>query len=121
MSLDARDRIPEAGALRLEQPGRGLPLIHEGRPFQRPHARTDADGAEIADDGLADRYDALVNSPMFENRPTAETSKRFAGPRAHVEPALAPIGHQNQIGHSRCSGSGQSCWWAFKDSNLGPV
>ena len=23
----------------------------------------------------ADRYDALANSPMFENRPTAETSK----------------------------------------------
>ena len=28
---------------------------------------------------------------------------------------------QNDDGHFRCSGSARCCWWAVKDSNLGPA
>ena len=39
MSLDARDRVAEAGALRLAEVRRLLPLIHEGEAFEREASR----------------------------------------------------------------------------------
>ena len=39
----------------------------------------------------------------------------------YVSAQLGTLEPERRIGHSRRSGSARLCWWAVKDSNLGPA